>query len=39
MNTEERILAILAKIAEMKEQGADMTEALSIMGVNVNGEE
>lgn len=39
MTTEERLQAILDRIAQMKAEGEDMTEALSIMGVNVNGEE
>lgn len=39
MTTEERVQAILARIEQMKSEGEDMTNALAIMGVNVNGEE
>lgn len=36
MTTEERVQAILAKIAEMKANEEDMTDALSLLGVTVN---
>lgn len=39
MTTEERVQAILARIAEMKENEEDMTEALSLLGVTLNAEE
>ena len=39
MTTEERVQIILAKIAQMQAEGADMTEALSLLGVTINVEE
>lgn len=39
MTIEERVERIITRIEEMKDADADMTEALSIMGINVNGEE
>lgn len=37
MTIEERKAAILAKIEEMKAEGADMAAALELLGVNDNG--
>lgn len=39
MTVDERVTAILNRIAEMKANEEDMTDALSLLGVTINGEE